>query len=119
MKKKAQDLEQMQREQLAEIGSFLKQSREQQSLSLEELASRTLIRRSLLEAIESADLEQLPEPIYIRGLLKLYASKLGLEGEMVASQFFPIHTCVRGALPGKLRLRPSCARFTSMRFMCS
>ncbi|MGP1375416.1 MAG: helix-turn-helix domain-containing protein [Almyronema sp.] len=89
MKKKAQDLEQIQREQLADIGGFLKQSREQQALSLEELASRTLIRRSLLAAIESADLDQLPEPIYVRGLIKLYASKLGLDGEMVASQFFP------------------------------
>ncbi|NEQ30699.1 MAG: helix-turn-helix domain-containing protein [Leptolyngbya sp. SIO4C5] len=96
MKKKVRDLEQMQREQLAEIGSFLKQSREQQSLSLEELASRTLIRRSLLAAIESADLEQLPEPIYIRGLIKLYATKLGLDGEMVASQFV-LHPHLRKA----------------------
>ena len=86
--KKAQTLDQLQREQLASIGEVLRQTREEQSLSLEQLSSKTLIRPSLMAAIESANLEQLPEPVYVRGLIKRYADILGLDGETLAIQFF-------------------------------
>ena len=86
--RKAQTLDQLQREQLASIGGVLRQTREEQSLSLEQLSSKTLIRPSLMAAIESASLEQLPEPVYVRGLIKRYADILGLDGETLAIQFF-------------------------------
>ena len=88
IKGRAQTLEQLQREQLESIGCVLRQTREEQSLSLERLSSKTLIRPSLMAAIESANLEQLPEPVYVRGLIKRYADTLGLDGETLAIQFF-------------------------------
>lgn len=87
MKRKVRSLEQFHREQLIEIGGILRQLREQQSLTLAVMAERTLIRPALLAALEAADLEQLPEPIYIRGLIKRYGDQLDGDGELLASQF--------------------------------
>lgn len=89
MKRKVRNLEQLHKEQLAEIGSILYQLREQQALTLEAMGKRTLIRPALLAALESSDLSQLPEPIYIRNLIKRYGDHLGTDGEMLASQFLP------------------------------
>lgn len=92
MKQKARNLEptaqQLQQEQLRSIGIQLKQSRLQQGLSPEVIEQRTLIRQQLLSALEEAKLNDLPEPIYIRALLRRYGIALGLDGEAIASQFF-------------------------------
>ncbi|MBW4461707.1 MAG: DUF4115 domain-containing protein [Nodosilinea sp. WJT8-NPBG4] len=76
------------REQLSELGALLRLARQQQEQSLEVMAEKTLIRPSLLTAIEQGDLDGLPEPVYIRGLLRRYGDALNLDGETLASQFF-------------------------------
>ncbi|MGB3201185.1 MAG: RodZ domain-containing protein, partial [Nodosilinea sp.] len=43
---------------------------------------------SLIAAIEQGDLDGLPEPVYIRGLIRRYGDALQLDGETLASQFF-------------------------------
>lgn len=98
MKSNAQTNIQHQREQLLEIGHVLCQARQAQGRSLDEVAQNTLIRHRLLAAIEGADLSELPEPIYIRGLIRRYAEALGLDGETLSSQFFtrPIISTGRG-----------------------
>ncbi|MGB3299865.1 MAG: RodZ domain-containing protein [Phormidesmis sp.] len=92
MKQKARIKEptaqQIQQEQLYSLGSLLKQARLQQGLSLEEIEKRTLIRQMLLVALEQGNVSELPEPIYIRALLRRYGNALGLDGETIASQFF-------------------------------
>ena len=72
---------------LADIGNRLKRFREKNSISLERVAVVTMIRINLLEAIEEGNLEQLPEPIYIQGLIKRYADAMGLDGEQLANLF--------------------------------
>jgi len=84
-------LEQQQAERLAQIGTYLQQVREEQSLSIEQIATATMVQSRLLRAIESGNLQQLPEPVYVQGFLKRYASALGLDGESVA-RAFPIKT---------------------------
>lgn len=76
------------REQLSELGTLLQTARQQQGLALEVMAAKTLIRPSLLAAIEQGDLDSLPEPVYIRGLIRRYGDVLQLDGETLASQFF-------------------------------
>ncbi|MBD2259991.1 RodZ domain-containing protein [Pseudanabaena sp. FACHB-2040] len=88
MKKKANTPDSIYKEQLQEIGSILKAAREDQQLHLEDVADKTLIRGSLLKAIETGDLDNLPEPIYTRGLIRRYGDILNLDGETLASQFF-------------------------------
>lgn len=93
-KVKAKKTESLQQEQLLAIGDILRQTRESQAKSLDEISRTTLIRSRLLAALESATLEELPEPIYIRGLIKRYGDALGLEGEVLAIQFLT-HPIVR------------------------
>ena len=73
-----------QRNKIRELGFLLKEVRSQNSLSLEEAAAQTLIRVGLLSAIETGDLEELPEPIYVQALIRQYANFLGLEGDRLA-----------------------------------
>ncbi len=47
----------------------------------------TRIPRRLLQAIEEGNLEDLPEPIYIQGLIRQFADALGLSGTDLASNF--------------------------------
>ncbi|MFM7472252.1 MAG: helix-turn-helix domain-containing protein [Nodosilinea sp.] len=74
--------------QLVELGSLLKLTRESQGQSLEAMATQTLIRCSLLHAIETGDMVKLPEPVYLRGLIRRYGEALTLDGEALASQLF-------------------------------
>lgn len=74
-----------QRQKLVELGEQLRQKREEQALSLTEIASKTLIRKHLIEAIEAGKLEQLPEPIYVSALIRQYINALGLEAELLNS----------------------------------
>lgn len=74
--------------QLVELGKLLQTARQDQGYTLEAMASKTLIRASLLTAMEQGNLDGLPEPVYIRGLLRRYGDALNLDGETLASQFF-------------------------------
>jgi cytoskeletal protein RodZ len=86
--KKLVDPNAVYREQLLELGALLAVARQQQGYTLATMADKTLIRPSILEAIERADLDALPEPVYIRGLIRTYGDALRLDGETLASQFF-------------------------------
>lgn len=80
-------LKQHRDENLAELGKQLRLKRQAQALSLAEVAAITRIQLRLLQAIESGDLEELPEPIYIQGFIKIYADALGLNGAELANSF--------------------------------
>ncbi len=87
MKKSALQLEQERIEILQEMGSHLRQLRQEQSMSLEEVAAKTKIQMRLLNAIESGQLEELPEPVYIQSFIKQFADALGINGAAFASSF--------------------------------
>jgi cytoskeletal protein RodZ len=72
---------------LKELGSYLHQIRHSQGLSLETIANRTMIQTRLLKAIEEGNLKVLPEPVYIKVLLKKYGDAMGLEGQDLADAF--------------------------------
>lgn len=88
MKRQLPDTNQLHREQLVHIGQILREAREAASLSQAVMAEKTLIRLTLLDAIETADISQLPEPVYTRGLIRRYGDSLGLDGETLAIQYF-------------------------------
>lgn len=74
-------------EKLEELGSRLRQFRTEQSIGLEEVAARTRIQARLLNAIEEGRLDQLPEPVYVKGFIQRFAEALGLNGAEFASAF--------------------------------
>ncbi len=79
--------EQQQAEKLAELGSQLSRCRQEQDLTLEQVAAKTMMQVRTLRAIEKGDLSQLPEPIYIRGFILRFAEALGLDGATLADAF--------------------------------
>jgi cytoskeletal protein RodZ len=81
--------EQQQLDQLVQIGAYLRQVREENLLTIEHVATKTMIQPRILRAIEEGKLENLSEPIYVRGFIKRYARELGLDAEAVA-QAFPV-----------------------------
>ncbi len=87
MKDNKHHFQQEQVEKLKELGSRLRQFRTEQSIPLEEVAARTRIQARLLNAIEEGNLDQLPEPVYIKGFIKRFAEALGLNGVEFASAF--------------------------------
>lgn len=87
MKENKLHFQQEQVEKLEELGSRLRQFRTEQSIPIEEVAAQTRIQARLLNAIEEGRLDQLPEPVYIKGFIKRFAEALGLNGAEFASAF--------------------------------
>jgi cytoskeletal protein RodZ len=98
MKENKLHFQQEQVEKLKELGSRLRHFRTEQSLPIEEVAARTRIQARLLNAIEEGRLDQLPEPVYIKGFIKRFADALGLNGAEFASTF-PIGSAIQFIKP--------------------
>lgn len=64
-----------------EVGQTLNRQRELLGLSLEEVENHTRLRQHYLEALEAGNLTGLPSPVQGRGMLKNYASFLGMDPE--------------------------------------
>ena len=67
-----------QQQQLKDIGAKLSRIRSAKGISLNTVADNTHIAKRLLEAIESGEVEELPEPIYIKALVTKFARELGV-----------------------------------------
>jgi cytoskeleton protein RodZ len=66
------------------IGSKLRQTREEQSLSLDQVAQATRIKSHYLEALEADQFEKLPSMAQLRGFIRAYAEFLKLDsGELI------------------------------------
>ena len=80
-------LEEQRATKLTEMGAQLRTCREERGLSLDEVVAMTRISRRLLQAIEQANLAELPEPIYTQGLIREFANVLGFNGAEFASTY--------------------------------
>lgn len=76
-----------QHDQLLALGSALRDARLASGQTLDEVASRVLVRPRLLLALEEARTNELPEPVYVRGLIRRYGDALGLDGNGL-SQYY-------------------------------
>jgi cytoskeletal protein RodZ len=70
----------------ATIGSQLKERRQQAGLSLKEVATRTCIRRTYLEALEADRFDLLPGEVYVQGFVRNFAEAVGLEAAPLLAQ---------------------------------
>ena len=86
-KPKNLSIEEQQLQKLSELGNQLSALRQEKGLSINEVVMTTRIPGRLLTAIEGGDLANLPEPIYIQGLIRQFANALGLNGVELASNF--------------------------------
>ena len=76
-----------QAELLKEMGEYLRRLRQQQAITLEEVASITMIPVRTLTAIEDGDMRRLPEPVYVQGFIRRYADAIGQDGSEFANAF--------------------------------
>ena len=78
------------------LGNTLREERERQNLSVNDIEQGTSIRALYIEAIENGEYDKMPGEVYTRGFIKNYANFLGLDGDAFAKQFT---TEVHGAPP--------------------
>jgi cytoskeletal protein RodZ len=70
-----------------ELGTRLKQAREALGLPLKDIADRTKISVTALEALERNDLSRLPGGIFGRAFVRAYAAELGLNPDETVADF--------------------------------
>lgn len=70
-----------------EFSRFLRDNRQACGLSLDEIESRTKIKKRYLAAMECGDFSQLPDVAYRRAFVKLYARELGLDMQDVLARY--------------------------------
>jgi transcriptional regulator with XRE-family HTH domain len=68
---------------LESIGQILRQAREDQGLSLEDVSSVLFLRKSLITAIENGNWTSLPHDVYVKGYVQQYAAMLKVQQEVV------------------------------------
>lgn len=69
------------------VGDILSERRRKYKLSLEYVAEQTRIKESYLQAIEEGNYSLLPPPPFAKGLIRNYASFLGLNPEELLAVF--------------------------------
>lgn len=72
---------------LQALGETLREAREAQALSLEEVEAQTRIRAKFLEALENGDSGVLPSPAHAKGFLRNYAQFLHLDVNEIIMRF--------------------------------
>jgi len=75
---------------LKELGSLLKDERERQGLTIEQIMEITKVSRVNINAIESGNRDEFPHEVYAKGFIKNYAKSLGLDSEEIGENFSQI-----------------------------
>lgn len=70
-----------------EIGSSLRDARVRKGLELTSLEAETKIRAKYLRALEEERFDLLPGDTYVKGFLRIYAEKLGLDGQLYVDEY--------------------------------
>jgi cytoskeleton protein RodZ len=69
------------------IGSALREARQDRGLTLQQVSERTKIPVAMLERIEHNDFEHLPGAIFARGYLRAFAASVELEAEPLVDAY--------------------------------
>lgn len=80
-------------------GARLKKARENAGLTIAQVADRLKILPRVLQAIEADDYKSLPEPVYVRGYLRLYAALVVLPADDIVARFDEYYLADRGQQP--------------------
>ena len=76
---------------LDKIGAVLKQERQKQGVSVDEISHATRISRAQIRAIENGEDSKLPARVYVRGFIRSYAKVLGMDTKALLELFGPVH----------------------------
>ena len=81
----AKHFENPQKEAMSTVAEQLKQAREAQKMTVQELAEITKIRTDHVRALEEGNFNIFPAPVYIRGFVRTVATLLKLDVPQVMS----------------------------------
>jgi len=70
-----------------DFGAWLRRERERAGVTLETIATRTKVARTLLESLERNDVSRWPNGIFRRAFVRGYAKQVGLEPDYVVTLF--------------------------------
>jgi cytoskeletal protein RodZ len=70
-----------------DVGTTLRTARERRGLPIAQLAAKTKIPGSVLQAIEDNAFDRVPGGIFARGFIRAYAREVGLDSEETIQQF--------------------------------
>ncbi len=68
-------------------GDLLRRAREAKGLTVLQVSERTKIQRSHIESVEAERFEQLPPPVYLRGIVHSIATTLRLDDQAVVRTY--------------------------------
>lgn len=77
------------------LGESLRKERELRGITLEDISTRTKVNVRFLEAIEDDDLSALPAKAFAKGFLRSYARVVGLDEELVLTNFEYCHHAIQ------------------------
>ena len=72
---------------MASIGQSLREEREARNISVEEIAVATKIVSRHLEALEADRLDMMPGGFFVKGIIRAYASAIGLDPDEVLGRY--------------------------------
>jgi cytoskeletal protein RodZ len=70
-----------------DIGSRIRQAREQRALTIRDIANTTKISTAALNAIEHNDFARLPGGVFSRAYVRAFAAEVGLNGDELAREY--------------------------------
>lgn len=73
---------------LSELGVLLRNARQKQQITVDQVSTATRIKPVFLEALEEGDYHLLPGPAYIIGFLRNYAQFLGLQPDEIVQEYY-------------------------------
>ena len=77
------------------FGESLRKERELRSITLEDISAQTKVNIRFLEAIEHDDLSVLPAKAFAKGFLRSYARVIGLDEDLVLTNFEYCHQAIQ------------------------
>jgi hypothetical protein len=72
---------------VSDLGAWLRRERERAGVTLDTIATRTKVARTLLESLERNDVSRWPNGIFRRAFVRGYASQVGLDPDYVVALF--------------------------------
>ncbi|MBM7644411.1 cytoskeletal protein RodZ [Scopulibacillus daqui] len=72
---------------MSELGTALKQARQEKGMTLEDIESKTKIQKRYLQSIEEGEFDQLPGNFYTRAFIKNYAETVGLDPNVLLNEY--------------------------------
>ncbi len=71
---------------LQRIGSLLREAREKQSLTIEEIAESLKIGQEQLIALENGDEALLPEKVFVKAMIRRVSERVGIDGDSLINE---------------------------------